>query len=290
MEEELKYSDHALLNMDLFFNNEVNFYIEDEGKEYRYETIFNELFDIKIESIFALGGKANLKKKFHELKDKKKLEKCFFIADSDFDYILKKDWIEDQHFIYLQKYEIENYIVDKNAIVKFLKNELSCMESKAEKILNYEEWIKRTSIELYRLFILYLIVQKEEIGIKSTNEGVDKYFNEDGKVSIIQIDDYYEKIKNELKISNKDLNKKMKEMDLEVKEIYGDEWKDIIKGKYYIVGIRKYLSDILRRECKTARKNIKEKSLLDYLFDFFDKQSLSFIKIKVEECLTKEIA
>ena len=138
MEEELKYSDHALLNMDLFFNNEVNFYIEDEGKEYRYETIFNELFDIKIESIFALGGKANLKKKFHELKDKKKLEKCFFIADSDFDYILKKDWIEDQHFIYLQKYEIENYIVDKNAIVKFLKNELSCMESKAEKILNYE--------------------------------------------------------------------------------------------------------------------------------------------------------
>lgn len=171
-----------------------------------------------------------------------------------------------------------------------MKNELSCMESKAEKILNYEEWIKKTSLKLYRLFILYLIAQEEEMGIKSTNESAEKYFNEDGEVSIMQIDDYSEKIKNELKIRNKKLNKKMEEMDIRVKEIYGDEWKDIIKGKYYIVGIRKYLSDILRKECKTARKNIKEKSLLDYLFDFFDKQSLSFIKIKVEECLREEIA
>ena len=78
MEEELKYSDNALLNLDLFFDNEINFYIEDEGKEYRYETIFNELFNVKIESIFALGGKNNLKKKYKQLKEEERLKKSFF--------------------------------------------------------------------------------------------------------------------------------------------------------------------------------------------------------------------
>ena len=34
MNEELKYSDNGLLNKDIFFNNDINFYIEDEEKEY----------------------------------------------------------------------------------------------------------------------------------------------------------------------------------------------------------------------------------------------------------------
>ena len=71
MNEELKYSDNALLNKDIFFDNEINFYVEDEGQEYRYETIFSELFGIEIESIFALGGKNNLKIKYEELKKQK---------------------------------------------------------------------------------------------------------------------------------------------------------------------------------------------------------------------------
>lgn len=95
MGEELKYSENALLNMDLFFNNEINFYIEDVGKEYRYAKIFKELFNFKIESIFALGGKNNLKQKYHELNSINQLSKCFFIADLDFDYILEKEMIKD---------------------------------------------------------------------------------------------------------------------------------------------------------------------------------------------------
>ena len=289
MEEELKYSDNALLNLDLFFDNEINFYIEDEGKEYRYETIFNELFNVKIESIFALGGKNNLKKKYKQLKEEERLKKSFFVADLDFDYILKNELIEDDHFIYLEKYEIENYIIDKNIIVKFLKNELFCMENKANELLDYEKWIEDTSQKLYKLFLLYLIVQENNLNIENTSESPYKYFSKEGFVIKEKIENYYEKVKDQLQENSYTLDEKIENMDNRVKDIYGDNWKDIIKGKYYIIGLRTYLSDLLTKE-NNKKKNISEKILLDYLFDFFDKSSLRFIKDKVTKCLSREVA
>lgn len=289
MEEELKYSDNALLNIDLFFNNEINFYIEDRGKEYRYETILKELFNVRIESIFALDGKNNLKKKFRELKNNKKLKDSFFIADLDFDYILKKDWIEDQHFIYLERYEIENYIIDKNALIHFFKDELCCREVEAEKRLNYDYWVKQTSERLYRLFLLYLIVQEENLNIENTSENPNKYFLENGNVCISEIDKYYEKLKKELEKNDENIDEKIENMLKKVKIICGENWSNIIKGKYYIVGLRKYLSDLLGKESQKKRK-INEKLLLDYLFNFFDKKPLFFIKNRVEECLKKELS
>lgn len=58
--EDLIYSEEAKLSMVYLYDdtNDVNFFIEDAGKAYVYETIFKRLFGdlINIEKIFDVGG------------------------------------------------------------------------------------------------------------------------------------------------------------------------------------------------------------------------------------------
>ena len=285
MNEELKYSDNGLLNKDIFFNNDINFYIEDEEKEYRYETIFKELFpNIKIETILGLGGKNNLKNKYVELKNKNMLKNNFFIADLDFDFLLNKDIIENKHFIYLEKYEIENYIIDKNAIIRFLKNELCCRETEVNKLINYDIWIQETCDKLYDLFIYYLIVQKNDIELKNTNENANSYFDDNGIVKIQKINEYHEKLKEMLKLQGKNIEEEIANAKKVVIEQYGKEFSKLIRGKFII---SKYLSYVISQKQNKKRK-VNEKNLIDYLFDWFDKNSLNFIKDQVKECLNKK--
>ena len=206
----------------------------------------------------------------------------------DFDFLLKKDIIENPHFIYLEKYEIENYIVDENAIIRFLKNELECMESKAKSILKYDIWIKETYKKLYKLFIMYLIVQKYKIELHNTKGNENSYFSESGSVNKPKIENYYNILKQKLLEKDKDIEIEIQEIDNIVKFEYGSDMSKLIKGKYLIIGIRKYLSYIISSKTKTRRK-VNEKFLIDYLFDFFDKSSLLFIKNKVDYCLKNNL-
>lgn len=283
MEDNLEYSKEGLLNLDIFFNNKINFYVEDSGKEYRYQTILEEIFDIKIETVFALGCKNNLKQKFEQLKQESKLQDSFFIADLDFDFILNKDFIIDEHFIYLQKYEIENYILEENALVRFLKNQLCCMKSSAIEKLKYQIWIEETNRELYELFILYLIVQENCLNLENTNQNANIYFNECGKVNTDKINEYYQTVKEILDKEGKDIEKMINAMKNRVLNLYNNDLSKVIKGKFLLTGIRKYLSNIIKKETGKKQK-VNDKLLEDFLYDIFDKTNLMFIKESVVKC------
>ncbi len=284
MGEELKYSSNALLNKDIFFENDINFYIEDREKEYRYASILKQLFNVKIESIFALDGKNNLKRKYKELKDEDKLYNSFFIADLDFDFLLKRDIVEDPHFIYLEKSEIENYILDKNAISNFLMNELKCMPTKAENLLKYDEWLEKTNKKLYELFLIYFIVQKLNIGEKNTSDKAYKYFDEEGQVIDKEIKKYYETIEDKLIEIGENLDENICEAKKLIKKCYNNDFSKFIKGKYILVGLRKYLSYIISKKLH-KRKCINEEFFTNWLFNFFDKKDLFFLRDRVKECI-----
>ena len=51
----LTFSDDALSNRSLYLSefNDINFFVEDKGKEFEYEEIFERLFDNKIQ-IFSV--------------------------------------------------------------------------------------------------------------------------------------------------------------------------------------------------------------------------------------------
>ena len=88
--ETLSYSNDGLANRPLFLSdfNDINIYVEDLGKEYEYEEIFERLYDgiVKLFSVFPLGGKEEVLKR-HSIESvcDANGKPNIFIVDGDFD-------------------------------------------------------------------------------------------------------------------------------------------------------------------------------------------------------------
>ena len=128
MSDTLQYSDNGLMNRMIFLStsNEINVIVEDVGKEYEYEQIFDRLFDGKIvvNHIFPMNGKPGVIKAFNQYGATYKDKKVFYIVDGDFDEIMEKKEIDDPQFIYLKDYNIEDYYIDKKAIIKYVSGRI----------------------------------------------------------------------------------------------------------------------------------------------------------------------
>lgn len=166
--EDLIYSEEAKLSMVYLYDdtNDINFFIEDAGKAYVYETIFKRLFGdlINIEKIFDVGGKPALISAFKEMgkvqKDNKNINN-FYIADGDFDrWIDPSGMVSDSHFIYLESYNIENYLIDKSATEIFAKGFLRKNDIEVEKKVKFLEWYDRIVEEASELFFYYCYAKK----------------------------------------------------------------------------------------------------------------------------------
>jgi len=160
-----KRSEKYLLGQDVIWTqfNDINFYVEDIDQENFYLQIIKKLFpEIKINRIFPLGGKGlviNLAKR--SLKNKKKV----FILDLDFDDILDKKEMIGNVF-YLDKYSIENHLLNRVAIHEIIKEEnpkISGTEIKQK--FDFNKFVKQ-GIKLYlELASHLLLINKFELGI-----------------------------------------------------------------------------------------------------------------------------
>lgn len=167
--DDLRYSSEAVETEYLFFCdlNDINIFVEDEGKEFEYETIFKRLLGkkYKITKILGVGGKVELIKSFHEFglnnNDNPKI-KNVYIADGDFDrYIYEENMIDSPNFIYLETYNIENYFIDKKASEKFAKGQLKCSDNEVELKVDFDNWKNKIVEQASRLFFYYCYVKKE---------------------------------------------------------------------------------------------------------------------------------
>lgn len=167
MADELWYTVEAELNRYLFYSdlNEINFFVEDKNKEYEYETILKKLFKgkYKIASIITANGKLGVKQEFWEFGEKSNdyiVRNNIYIVDGDFDkYIHSEDMIDNDHFIYLKKYNIENYFIDEKAVIKFAKGKLHVLDKDVKLIINFGYWKDTIVEQAKRLFLLYCAVQ-----------------------------------------------------------------------------------------------------------------------------------
>lgn len=167
--DDLKYSSEAVETEYLFFCdlNDINIFVEDEGKEFEYETIFKRLLGekYKITKILGVGGKVELIKSFYEFgldnKDDSKI-KNIYIADGDFDrYIYEEKMIDSPNFIYLETYNIENYFIDKKASEKYAKGQLKCSDNEVKLRVDFDNWKNKIVEQAGRLFFYYCYVKKE---------------------------------------------------------------------------------------------------------------------------------
>lgn len=275
MEEGLFYSEEALLNRVLFLAeyNDINIFVEDECKEYEYENIFNRLFSYKlrINNIFPMKGKPGVEKAFELYGTYYENNPSFFLVDGDFDVIMEKERINHPNYIYLDKYNIESYYIDKSATLRFMSGKMKKRQRDILDIIMYDDWETRTYRLLKKLFINYIIVQKIFPDEKNVGIPPHTYINkENGEIDVHQIDIYINQLKE--RISNYDklydfYNKKFEE------HLNKDATR-LICGKYVLACLSAYLR-------KKTNTTFKEDDFRYYLVCEFDIRKLNFVKTQI---------
>lgn len=274
----LQYTQEGNLNRYLFYSdlNYINIFVEDENKEYEYETIFKRMLEpeCKISAIFPTGGKSQLINVYNYLKyQNMDFTNCIFIADGDFDRIIGTNIINDLHFIYLDYYCIENYYVDKNSTILFLKGRLKKTDNEVANLIRFDDWLIAITSQLYKLFLLYCVVQKYKPEIKNVSRGPNMFLNnKNGLERTGAYDEYY----NQIKLEIDDLDIKLSEMDNAIYELYNTNYFSVICGKHLLDSLCKHLRGLTK--CVFSNIDFRwflicnfDISKLDYLRDRIDR-------------------
>jgi hypothetical protein len=153
-------SNSYLFGQSAFFRqfNDIDFYVEDEDQESLYKEILSKLIpEVRFVKVFPLNGKPNLLK---HAATNSSTRKSVYLADKDFDDLLKKK-IPLNNIIYLERYSIENYLVESSALMKLI---ISCKprltdQRIADKI-SLDNFIQDAIKEANNICLLYFLVQK----------------------------------------------------------------------------------------------------------------------------------
>lgn len=282
MAEGLFYSEEALLNRVIFLSdsNDINIIVEDEYKEYEYENIFNRLFSyqIKINNIFPMKGKPGVKKAFEEYGANYEGKPSIYLVDDDFDTIMEKEKVEHSNFIYLDRYNIESYYVDKRATLKFMAGKMKRRQRDIAGEIDYESWENTTYRKLENLFINYVIGQV--VFPEEKNVGISPYvyIDSQGYIDDNKINEYV--IQLQERISNYE----------ELYIFYNEKYEKLLEGNASRLICGKYviasLSQYLRKKVNTT---FKEDDFRYYLVGEFDIRKLDYVKERIEELLKKQL-
>lgn len=285
MEDELFFSEEAELNRYLFFSdlNDINFFVEDKDKEYEYETIFKRLLGdrYRISAIIAANGKPGVKEAFEEfgIYDKTDVrKKNIFIVDGDFDrYIRCEEMIDSPHFIYLKYYNIENYFIDKNAVLKFAKGKLCLLDKDVKEKVKYEVWRNTIVEQAKKLFLLYCAVQSKLP--EEPNVARREYLFINDQTGFERPNAYQEYFDY---IVEKEPNilLEVEKVRKKYEEINGCEYYGLICGKFLLTSLYVYLKGI----CKC---NFTKNELRWALLNEFDISSLKYIKECVDDIVMR---
>lgn len=160
----LKRTDQGEYAKSIFFHsyNEIDVYVEDTSLGYK--KIYTELLkrvlkdDYRIHSIFPLGSRDSV---INFCKTHRKDRPFVFIVDADLYQMSGEDdegILKLEGLFVLEKYCIENYLIDVSALLELLHEE--DVEKDIEeitKLFSYDEWLEKNKKLLVDLFVEYAI-------------------------------------------------------------------------------------------------------------------------------------
>lgn len=272
-------SDSFLKGIDIFYTqfNDVNFYIEDEEQENFYHEIFRKLFPkIKLNKIFPLRGKDNvIEKSKRHIGDKKKV----FLVDKDFDDLLGKK-INQPNLFYLERYSIENYLLEDNSFKQYVVEEKPrTKQTTISKTFKFKECLQSACETFYELTILHLLIQERGINIKNTSLAPEQFCLFGSSISIKTAEINNHKADIQAKLSA--IDKRLK-VDNQVKKLKAKfnfkKFIDLlphIPGKYLI----KFFKCKIEHLFSLASRNID--SFIFRLAKTNDFSNLTFLKVAV---------
>lgn len=279
--ESLNYSRDALPNRALFLSdlNDINIYVEDLGKEYEYEEIFERLYGetMKIFCIFPLGGKDEVLRRHGEQGVRNADGKLnIFIVDGDFDNLWEGSKTESPNLIYLSRYNIESYFISKEATIKYMRSYLKCTRREAESRIDFDSWEQRQRQDAGKLFVLFAIARHYYPDLFSVNGAAGKFLDDRGCLR----EDKYTTYRHDLEMVVPDLQEKISDVEGRISNSFsGDEDRKILS---IICG--KFLYESLCRHLATVKnKNINRESYKSTILSSFDISLLYFVRDKIDE-------
>ncbi len=268
---DLLYSDEALLSRVIFLTSAecISIFVEDENKEYEYEEIFEKLLpsEIKISCIFPTGGKKKLEEAYELFGNSIEYGKTFFIADGDFDSALNKPMISANNFLYLERYNIESYLMNKDAVIQFMRPKLKKTIKSTEKIINYDEWVINIDAFFKEIFKVHFLVQKYYPEIKNVSRGFAMFITNNGLPDYSKLEKYKEEISTYIP----DIDTKINEASTVLEECYGCEVGSYVCGKCLVGCLTRYVN-------KFIKKKLNDEEVKSFLLSYMDCLNLCYIK------------
>jgi hypothetical protein len=266
--------------------NDINIYVEDTGKEYEYEEILERLFGdtLKIFCIYPLGGKDAVLN-CHEEKDlydpDGKLN--VFIVDGDFDNLWDDTKVESPNLIYLTRYNIESFLISKEATTKYMRVYLQCTRREAESRVNFDGWKEEQKRDAGKLFILFAVAQHFYPDLPSVNGAAGTFMDDKGHL----LEDQYEKYRHDLAGVVPALDEAIEDVKNRINNKFdGDD-----DQKIFSIICGKYLYESLCRHLKTVKnKNIHRISYKSTVISNFDISTLTFVRERIDQLRMQESA
>jgi Protein of unknown function (DUF4435) len=162
--------------------NDVDFFVEDEESENFYFLIFSKLFpNVRLENVHPLCGKANA---IEHSKRNSSPRKSVYLLDKDFDDLLGI-LHKQQNVFYLEKYCIENYLMEEEALIGLIigaKIKLKPRDVRAN--LRFQSELDEIIGELSNLYALFFLVQKHRIQAPNTSQTPECFCSSKSKCSL----------------------------------------------------------------------------------------------------------
>jgi hypothetical protein len=181
-------SEASLYARSVFFRqfNDLDFYVEDAEQENLYYTILRKLFPtLKLNNVFALGGKQNLLGRAFSEEESGRIS--VYLVDKDFDDLLNLIR-ERANVFYLRRYCIENYLLEEVAFVEFVVSEMPRLRRDSVRYrLQFGSSLREAILELRKLFSLFLIAQKYGLPVKSSGYA-PQFFCKNGELTPLDTD------------------------------------------------------------------------------------------------------
>jgi len=288
-EDYLKYTEKGSSGRYVLYqgSNDINIFVEDLGTEFEYETIFKRLLKekYKIKAVFSCSGKQAVIKEFN----KRGTGDCdtppvqnIYLVDGDFDrYISPEKMISHPNFIYLEAYNIENYLIDEKACTDFaieiLKKTDDYYKKKSTEIFiqnfNFGYWQKTIVEDFKNLYILYCVIQRHEQEFyektKTTKRPCIDFI--DQKTGFKSKNCGYENLLDSTKSKVTQLDIKIEEITEKYIKENGYDFYNLICGKFIFKSLRYHLESF-------ENLKIKKDTWRKHALNNFDIHKLDYVK------------
>ncbi len=168
----IERSDRAKYAKHVFYSsyNDVDIFIEDTAVESKklYVQIFGRAleFGIKLTQVFPIGAREKVLAAC--AKDQgDRARGAVYIVDGDFEILTSKSYNLKRLYV-LKRYSIENYLVDEDAVVSILNEEVLDQDrDEIKRTLDFDKWLSAISSDLRPLVIAAAVGKHKSCGVKT---------------------------------------------------------------------------------------------------------------------------